>query len=56
MDHEDFNVRLLRPEGVSVQEMTKYIRDAVALWCKSVNPSMPMFTLKSTSITVRKVL
>lgn len=51
---EEYIVRLKRPAGVSVRELTSYIENAVACWCKGGDPDGALFDLDGDKVQCRK--
>jgi hypothetical protein len=51
----DFNVRILLPEGVGVDQMRKYITDSIRVMCGSLSTDDPMFWLDREEVRVKHV-
>jgi len=54
MTKEVYTVELDRPEGVTVAELTAYIREAIELWGGQKRPDDPLFYPWSTGRSDRR--
>ena len=50
MKPETYFVKVQRPRGVSVQEMSEYICDAVDSWRENWSPNNPLFNFELFSV------